>query len=424
MVMRVVFVYPYFDYRGPDKFPIGIAYLASIAKRFADVKVIDESIERTSAKQILKQEPDVVCFSATTPAFPSAYKLAKEIKAMNNDVKIIFGGVHATFKPEDALRCSDIVVRGEGEITLKEILEGKGLEKIKGISFKNNGCIVHNRERELIENLDSLPFPAYEFFDLKKYKVMSVITSRGCVYKCSYCCATRLWKCRVRFRSSQNVIEELRMLKELNVKRLKIQDSTFNLNEKRALEICKLMRKESLDFEWSCEVRADHLTERLVKEMKKSGCVLLCIGVDSGSQSILDANKREMKVQDIIKAFELAKKYDIKTRAYVTFGLKGETRKSVEDTIKLLRKIKPTQIMLSLATAYPGTELKPSGYAFPENWVRMFSGHGRGAQLYVPETLSKEEYMRLAEYMLEEIKKLSLLQRKTIAKTLNTEKRK
>lgn len=403
--MRVVFVYPYFDYKGLDTFPIGISYLASIAKKYGELKIIDESVKKTNAKKILKFNPDIVCFSITTPSFNRAQKLAKEIKCADSNIKVIFGGVHATFKPSESLKYADVVIRGEGEETLKEILEHKPLKQIKGISFKNGGKIIHNKSRALIKNIDAL-FPAYEFFNLKNYKIMSIVTSRGCIYNCSYCSATRLWRKTIRFRSPENVVKEMKFLEENGVRCLKIQDATFNLNEKRAVKICKLIRKENIDIRWSCEIRADFLTQKLIKEMKKSGCVLLCIGVDSGSQEVLDANNRNMKIKDIIKCFELARKYEIKTKAYVTFGLKMETRKSVEKTIKLLEKIKPTQVMLSLATAYPGTDLKPSGYAFPESWIRKFPGHGRGAQLYVPETLTKDEYIMLAEYLLNKIKSL------------------
>jgi radical SAM superfamily enzyme YgiQ (UPF0313 family) len=404
--MKILFVNPKFNYRGKDKFPIGLAYLMAVAKSFGKVFVIDENVGDCAEEKIMKMKPDFLCITSTTPSFSRAIEIVKFAKE-NTSAKVIFGGTHATFKPEDALAYGDIVVRGEGEETIKEILEGKNLHSIDGISFKEGEKIIHNKDRELIENLDALPFPAYELFDLKKYEMLSIITSRGCTYNCAYCCATHFWKCKVRFRSVENVLAELELISKLGFKKLKIHDSTFTLDKERAKRICKGIIERKLDFSWSCETRADFLDEELLKLMKRAGCSLICMGLDSASEEVLRKNKRFVNLELTKKIFKLAKEIGIRTRAYVVFGLEGETEESVKETLKFLHEIKPDQIMLSLATAYPGTELEKGRIIeFEQSWVKKFEGHGEGAKLYLPNTLTVKEYKRLADYMYEEIKKL------------------
>jgi len=410
--MKILFINPFFNYRGHDKFPIALGYLTAISKDFGRIFISDESIGERSEEKIKSVEPDVICITSTTPSFDRAVEIMRFAKEFANEIdketKIIVGGVHATFQPNDALQYADIVVRGEGEITLTEILEGKDLKEIKGISFKHDGKIVHNKERELIENIDAIPFPAYDFFNLKKYDMMSMITSRGCTFNCSYCCATRFWRCKVRFRSVENVLDELELIQNLGFKKIKIHDSTFTLDLERVKKICNGIVKRKIDLRWSCETRPDKLNEETLDLMKKSGCVLICMGVDSASNEVLKKNKRFVNLYQAKKVFEYAKKIGIRTRAYIVFGLEGETKKSVEETIKFLREVMPDQIMLSLATAYPGTELynEKTFVNFDYSWVAKFEGHGKGAKLYLPKTLKKDEYKELADYLWRAIKEM------------------
>ena len=405
--MKILLINPEFPgYRGKDTFPVGLGYLSGTV-RDKDVSVIDCSVDKFSKEKIERINPDIVCITSTTPSFPKAKEYAFVIKKILPDSLVVMGGTHVTFKPEDGLEVADIVVRGEGEITFREIVEavesGKGFENVRGISFRGK----HNPDREPVRNLDSIPLPNYEVFPLEKYGMMSAVTSRGCPYSCSYCCASAFWGRRVRFRSPENVIKELKIISEYGFKLLKFHDSTFTLNEERARRICELMIEEGLDFSWSCETRADHLSPELLRVMKKSGCRLICIGVDSGSPEVLERIGRRISVREMERGFEMARSAGIKTRAYVTFGLPGETEKSVRETLKFLERVRPDQIMLSLATVYPGTELeKGRRVVFDESWVAKFGGHGRGSELYLPDSLNKEEYRKLADFMWEKIKEL------------------
>jgi radical SAM superfamily enzyme YgiQ (UPF0313 family) len=406
--MKLLLVHPRFPYRGRDAFPLGLGYLAAIARDKAEVTVVDENVVPLDLEEITREPPDIVGITSTTPSFPRALEIAWAVKKRAKNARIVMGGTHVTFRPEEALtKGVDIVVRGEGEHTFRELLEGRELREIRGISYRMQGEIRHNPEREPVAELDSLPFPAWEYFPLRGYGIMSIVTSRGCPYSCSYCCASRFWGHRVRYRSPENVLEELRRISALGYKRVRFMDSTFTLDKKRALKICELIKKE-LDLRWSCETRADALDEDILRALAESGCNLLCLGVDSGSQRVLDETRRKMRVEAIKKAFDKIREHGIATRAYVTFGFPGESEKGVKETLKLLKELKPDQILLSLATAYPGTELwGKAGIELPASWVAKFHGHGRGGRLYLPSELSKKEYMRLADCLWREVRRLN-----------------
>lgn len=405
--MRVLFIHPKFPYRGRDLFPIGLGYLASGVEDIAEVSVIDENVENFSIDKIKKIKPDIAGITATTPSFPRTTEIAAALKGTG--AKIVVGGVHATFVPEDALHGgADIVVRGEGEATFREIVEGKPLADIKGISFKKNNKIIHNSEREPTDDLDTIPFPAHKYFPTEEYGIMSITTSRGCPYSCSYCSATRFWKKRVRLRSPENVLEELKVIKELGYGLVRFMDSTFTIDKKRALEICRMIKEEGLKLNWSCETRADALNDELLEALAGSGCSLICIGVDSACDDVLDKNSRKIDVRTMKNTFEKIKEYGLNTRAYITFGLPGETEKSVADTIKFLDETMPDQILLSLATAYPGTDLWGGPYIdMHEDWIAKFHGHGTGGKLYKPGGMTKREYSRLADHMWAEVKRIN-----------------
>ena len=403
--MRVLLIHPRFPYRGKDSFPLGLGYLAAVAKG-NEIIVIDENVETLNLEKI---NPDIVGITSTTPSFPRAMEIAKTVKKLWRGTTLVIGGTHVTFVPEDALMGGvDVVVRGEGEHAFLELLEGRELGRIKGIAYMEEGRIIKTPDRELIPDLDSLPFPAWQRFPLQGYGIMSMITSRGCPYSCSYCSATRFWRHHVRYRSPENVLEELKLITEQGFKLIRFMDSTFTLDKKQCLRICELIKKEGLDLKWSCETRADTLDDEILEAFSTSGCNLICIGVDSGSQRVLDETNRRMRVSSIKKAFEKIRKYGIATRAYVTFGFPGESEKGVMETMKLLEEAKPEQILLSLATAYPGTELwGHGGVEVHPDWIAKFHGHGTGGRLYLPSGLSRKDYMRLADYVWSEVRKLT-----------------
>ncbi|MFH1631214.1 MAG: radical SAM protein [Candidatus Aenigmatarchaeota archaeon] len=417
--MKLILINPRYPfYRGKDLFPIGLGYIAAISERCGcETKVLDMNVDtKIDLKHTVEQfKPDIVGITCTSPVFDEVKKLTKQIKLISS-AKIIIGGVHATFRPDECLEIADIVVRGEGEQTFEDILKGNKQEDIAGISFKHDGKIVHNPDREFMSDLDSIPSPAYHLFPMKKYRIHSAISSRGCPFSCIYCCSTNFWKNKVRYRSIDKFFDELKMLVDKHGTRtLKIHDSTFTINKERVLEFCKRMIETKLDLFWSCETRPDTLDNEMLEKMKQAGCILLCIGVDSAAESVLKKANRNMKTENIEMIFKKANELGIRTRAYITFGLPSENRESVEETIDLLRKIRADQVMLSLATRYPGTKLDErlaitragKKISFHPDWLGKFEGHdARFTDLYIPEGMHKKKYQELADLMMMEIKRI------------------
>ncbi len=408
--MRLLLVHPHHPYPGRDRFPLSLGYLAAVAEEWAgaEVLVVDEQVERLGGRVLREFEPDVVGVTCTTPAFGRVRELISFIRS-RSEALVLVGGSHPTFLPEQVvLAGADAAVRGEGELTLVEVLEGAELSEVRGLSYRAEEGVVHNPERELIANLDELPHPAWHLFPLREYRIMSLVTARGCTYSCVYCAASRFWRRRVRFRSPGSVVEEVRELYNLGFRRLRFMDSTFTLDRERALEICRRISGLGLrGLSWSCETRADHLDEEVVRALRDAGCTLVCVGVDSGSDEVLRRCRRGMRAEQVRRGLLLARRAGLKVRAYITFGFPGESEESVRCTLRLLRETMPEQVLLSLATAYPGTELEPSPEAPHESWVRKFPGHGAGAELYIPESLTLREYMRLGDVMYEGVRELN-----------------
>lgn len=409
---------PYFEYTGKELFPLGIAYLAAIInqKNF-QFQVVDENIEDEIPWEDIG-EFNVIGLSITSPAFERAKIIVKELrKTKCSNLLIIAGGAHPTFRPEETISSGiNIVVRGEGEKIfsdlLRKISDGEDWKKTKGISYKENNKIINNPQIELIDDLDSIPFPEWSAFDLSKYhNRLSMITSRGCPFNCTYCGAGPFWCNKVRYRSVENVIAELDTIRKLEYQsplKLKFQDSTFTLDRNRTLKLMNLMIERNYDIHWTCETRIDCLDVELINLMSKAKCKVIMFGLESGSTTILEEAKRNMDLSSLIEISKEIHKSGIGLRVSVIFGLPGENEDTVNETLELLRKIKPNITFISLATIYPGTALEGKNIAnHHQLWLESFGGHGKGGKILLPDEMTPKEYRRLANYFAKEIQKLN-----------------
>lgn len=319
--------------------PLGLAYLGAVSEERGDeVRILDMEVEETPLGQVLREErPDLVGITANTIQIKAAWRVAQEIKA-EMALPIVLGGPHPTVLPEESVKRPevDVVVRGEGEATWADLcqrLEMKAsLEEIEGISRRKNGRVVHNPDRPPIADIDSLPFPAHHLFKMERYtnlqptldtvegRSFSILTSRGCPYRCTYCSQIlpRLW----RMRSPENVVAEWRWLvKDLGAKEIGVLDDSFNIDRKRVLAICDLLISEGLDHvPWIMinGIRANLVDEELLGRMREAGCIRTAFGVESGNQEILDTviDKR-LTLEEIRAAFKAAKRVGMETRKSV-----------------------------------------------------------------------------------------------------------
>ncbi|RLF16500.1 MAG: B12-binding domain-containing radical SAM protein [Thermoprotei archaeon] len=376
---------------GATGVPLGLAYLAATLRDEHDVRVVDAlTLDYTLddlRREFRKYEPDVVGVTATTPAIYDAYAVARLAKKLNPEVKTVVGGPHVTFTAEETLaECEaiDVVVRGEGELTLKELLSawerGLPLKGVGGITFRHKSKIRSNEPRPFMKNLDELPFPAYDLLPMKKYEISghrfgNVMTSRGCPFKCIFCASSTLFGKKWRARSPENVIDELRLLRdEYGIREIEFLDDTFTLSKKRAERICDLMIRERLEISWSCSSHVNTVSKKLAEKLKKAGCHSVYVGVESGSQRILDIIGKNTTLEKAERAVKTLKEAGLNVLASFIIGVPGETVSTIKSTIRLAKKLKPTYAQFTLCTPFPGTKLfelaLKRGLLLTRNWAR------------------------------------------------------
>lgn len=317
---------------------------------------------------IRKESPDVVGVTVMTAKYGSALNVARIVKKNDSTTPVIFGGVHPTILPTETIQNKDvdIVIRGEGEQSLLELVKqlesGDRLDRIDGITYKINDEIIHNNDRPLLENLDNLPFPARHLLLYKEtYPVHGfglLFTSRGCPFRCIYCASHKVWGRKVRYRSANNVVEEIKEVsRTYKTKYFSFEDDTFTLNRKRVEAICDLLIDEKLDILWRCETRAELLTDKLVSKMKKAGCYSIAIGVESGDPITLKRIQKGITINQVIDVSKILRNHDIEMEAYFMIGFPWETAKNINNTVSFMKRLDPQSAIYSVATPYPGTQL-------------------------------------------------------------------
>ena len=358
---------------------LGLAYIAAMSeKRGGEVRILDMQMENTPLRQVVKEcAPEVVGITANTIQIKAAWGMAQKLKEITG-VPIVLGGPHPTFLPAESVERPeiDIVVRGEGEITWVDLcahLESdESLEEVQGITYQQDGKVVHNPDRPVITDVDSLPFPAYRLFEMDRYTNLqptldhiegnsySILTSRGCPYRCTYCSQIlpRAWRAR----TPENVVAEWRWLvKDLGAKEIGVLDDSFNIDRGRVLAICDLIIAEGLNHvPWIMinGIRANLVDEELLGKMREAGCIRTAFGVESGNQRILDTViDKHLTLDQVRAAFKAAKAVGMETIGFFIIGLPGETEETMEDTIRFACELDPIVANFSMATPFPGTEM-------------------------------------------------------------------
>ena len=357
------------------QYPIFLAYSASQLKKAGySVVYIDSVIQDLSFDQTLEQarriKPDIIFMETTTPSIESDYGSLTALKK-STDATIIVGGPHATYFHKTVLkdcRAIDIVIRHEFDTKIARVISSLDkLKDVNGISYRNGTEIVDNGDGEFSENLDSLPLPDRDIIPWQWYleawytrqPFMNLMTSRGCPYHCTFCLWPQsMYGHKQRFRSLDNVIEEIKLLIDrYGLREVNIDDGTFTTNKKRVIEFCQRLRREKINLIWTCNGRVDNLDEEMLKEMKASGCKMIRLGVESGSQEVLDKIKKGLTLRQIEDGIRLVKKYRIQALGGFMFGFPYDSRETVEQTIQFAKKLSPDQVQFSINMCYPGTYL-------------------------------------------------------------------
>jgi radical SAM superfamily enzyme YgiQ (UPF0313 family) len=324
---------------------------------------LNDPIWEEIRKTIKDIKPDFIGIQMYTGTFKSAQIVATIARDLISDIKIIVGGTHPSLDPIGTINLNiyDYVVRGEGEFAMLEIVNGIDPAQIKGVTYKNSaGEICNNEDRDFIEDLDSLPFPGRDclYNGNGKTDIGAVITSRGCPFRCAYCASPRIWKRKTQFRSVDNVLEELiYLVRKKGVTLIRFQDDTFTLKIDRTMALCEKMLSKDLNIKWICDTRVDRLNKDILQLMKRAGCVRIKVGVESGSNKILESVDKGISVEKIRSIVRLIKEVGISLTAYFMIGFPGETDEDVRKTIRFAEEIEADYNSLSVIAPYYGTKL-------------------------------------------------------------------
>ncbi len=399
--------------------PLGIASIAGyIRSRGYPVDLYDAYSLNGTIKTIMDRiksfKANVVAFSSTTALIDNTFKIAGAIKEYDKRIKVVIGGSHATADPTHCLSNQniDIALIGEGERSLHKTLQAfehdKPLDEIEGIAYRSNNGKIITSKPSLIEDIDELPFPAYELLPLEEYKnpystrkpFTSMCRTRGCSYVCIYCEIPQIYKRIFRVQSPERTIKEIDYLvNKLGIKEIAFKDPIFTLDRKNVMEFCDLLIKRNYDLIWSANSRVDNLTQEMCFKMKEAGCTSLTFGLESGDQEILNNLKKHATLQQARYAIDCAKKAKIKIVANFMVGNPGETKESINRTIEFMKEIDPDYVNIAFTTALPGTELW--NRAIENNWIKYkdySSVHYEDIQMNAT-NISDEELRKLLNKM-------------------------
>ena len=378
-------------------FPFYLAYAAAVLKKKGHiVHVIDAIAQQLSEVEFLARVmeiyPDVVVQEVSTPTILIDLHYAERIKSICKDAKIVFCGPHYHMQKEGFLEANkivDFVIYGEYEYILRDLInelehEETHLKIVDGLIYRDLGRIIKNQPAKVIENIDSLPWPARELLPMEKYvdlvgglpmPSLQVWASRGCPFKCNFC----LWPQLMyggrsyRSRNPKDVAEEIAYCKKKwHFKSYYFDDDTFNIGKERMLELAKAIKKSKIRLPFAVMARADTMDEEQLIALRSAGLYSIKYGVESGSQDLVNNCGKALDLKKVEEIVNITKKLQIKVHLTFAFGLSGETKETIEQTIKFALKLDPDTVQFSIITPFPGSdyykELDEKGYIESTKW--------------------------------------------------------
>jgi len=391
-----------FSEKGGISLPLGLAYLGAYIRDLPDVQVVgfdNNALKLPPAeyREIFRAEaPNVVAISILTATVHTTWELARTVKEVLPQAVVVVGGMHCSALPEDTLQepAIDYGVVGEGEEAFRELLEALQAKRDPGgignLVYRRDGQVVVNPRRPPIRNLDAIPFPARELFDNSKYslnvnrratsaKSTTLLTSRGCPYGCIFC-SKSIYGRSFNQRSPQNVIAELKLLEEQGYGEVLIVDDTFTVNRKWILEFCRLFVAEGLRLQWNCHARVNTLDEEVVKAMKQAHCTGMAFGIESGNPEMLRKIDKAITIEQAHVAVNLCRRYGIGSLCSYIFGHPGDTRATIDDTLRISLELDSDFANFCVLVPMPGSkifdDLLKQGRPGLKEWDR-YLGHSR-----------------------------------------------
>jgi len=405
--------------------PASLCCLASfLEKHQHKVAIIDQYAYRLSNKVLLSTldtlKPDFIGFSCLTSCLNTVIALSREIKLRNTNTKIILGNIHPTLFPDEVLKQSgaDLVIRGEGEHAVVEVVDacfrGSDLSEIKGISYVSDGNVFHNPDRNPIDYLDELTYPAWNLLKLECYArspllnlrelALPVQASRGCVFNCAFCAQEKMHS-GISVRNIKKVVEEIsHMHNRYKVNNFVFIDAHFPINNQAGYEFCEEFMSRDLHkkIRWVTEIRVDQANFKLIKMMKKAGLYMLMFGFESGSQRMLDAMDKRITLEQSRNIMHFVRQAGVLTLGLFIIGMPGETKDSCNETIRFAKELDCDMAKFNIAIPYPGTrfyetykdKINPrctfQDFSSWDTWLST-----KKKLVYVPEGMTETELIRM-----------------------------
>jgi len=379
--------------RASYHFPIYQAYtLAVLGQEGFDVAAIDCSVSGMDIQEFVRavgsHAPDLVVMEISTPTFDLDMATASVLKEKLT-LPMVVVGTHASIYHREILggySSIDLVARGEYEYTVLDLAgalqQERDLAGVQGLTFRRDGEVVVNPDRPRVEDLDTIPFPARDHFEWRKYHEptyfalpwITMITSRGCPYQCTFCSWPQtMYGHRYRVRSAQNVVDEMEYcVEKYRPGEIFFDDDTFTIGKTRVMEICREIRDRDLSVIWSCMGRTDTVDDEMLAHMFDAGCRKIKFGVETGSTRIMAAIQKGLDLNKVAAAFQMARSVGMEVHGTFMIGLPGETRDTVRETVQLACSIPMDSVQFSIATPFPGTDFyrqcRQNGWLVTENW--------------------------------------------------------
>ena len=402
--MDVLFIAPPFELEETSTWanvqgtwpPLGLLSVAAYAEsRGHDVGILDALAERPTPDQIgqfiAQHKPRFVALTATTIQIIAAQRIAAIAKESSPDSTVVIGGIHATSLPEEVLQDPniDVVIRGEGELSFLALIEGEAYEDIPGLSWRSGNPLQpfeHNPTAVPVQDLDTLPLPAYHLirFDLyrsgtegvyRRTPGFTMTTSRGCPGKCTFCSSGRTV---LRTRSPEHVVNEIQMRqKTYGIREVSFYDDTFTVNKRDVYRMCELIIERKIDLTWSCFARTDCISRKLLERMKAAGCHQILFGIESADAQILENIGKPIDLDQTRWAVRATQEVGITVRAAFMFGNPGETVETMNTTLNFAKSLNPDLAVFNITVPYPGTAMfdwaRKNGYLRTCDW-RKYDG--------------------------------------------------
>src|SRR3989344_509882 len=422
--------WPEFTKSGTLYYPFWLGYATVVMKEHGKhtpmlVDAIAKDMDFSQTLEIMQKfHPDLLVIDTSTSTIYRDVAFVDEAKKTFPEMRTIFTGRHPTALPDQTFVMSkniDFIARQEYDYTILDLANtldaGGDLKNVLGLSWRNNGSVVHNDPRPLPEDLDKIPFvsKAYKEFlnvwdyryALARYPMIQIWTSRGCPARCVYCDYPQVFTMHgYRTRSAKNVVDEMEWIQKNlpDVKEIFFEDDTFTIDIERTHAICdEIIRRGLNTLIWSCNVRAC-VPDETLKKMKEAGCRILIVGYESGNQKILNQMKKGIILKQAEQFTASAKKYGLKIFGCFMIGLPGDTRETIEDTFNFARRMNPDMVFFQQAVPFPGTEfynwLKFNGYLRTEDHSKWLDENGRLDVLYDYPGLSGDELASIRDNLM------------------------